>query len=300
MHKLIEVSVFAAIGVLVFASLLIPVVDDATATTDDFNNTGYFFMEKYGTDTDVTISWDPTDPKKITVNDVEYAPNTPVNTFVNLAVADNWFIRYADGGANTYLQVSRGGFPVIETSQNATTGVTITCSEGTATMVYGTNTYDATYTEIYVISGNAGTYVMKNSNESVYMAGNTEFVALGITPMGTGRALLKVTGNVDDGANVEIVASQPAGATSTNIVVNATPIDSHKGYVLTTVTFDIVVNDTEYPATYSYFVVPSVVELERSVHADEPTRDILAVLPLILICALIMGVVGFAVYSRIE
>lgn len=298
--KFVGLLVFGLVGILVL-SAFIPILTETTSATDTLENDGYFHMEKYGTDDDLTISWDPADPKKITINDVTYSPNTPLNQFVSLVVGDNWFFRYADGGPNTNVAVSYGGLETVAGSTTDGIPISVTCSNGTATIVKNTITHTVAYTEIYAISGDTGAYVMKNANESVYMAGGTEFLALGTTAIGvgaTGRAMLKVTGDVNDGAEVEVIASQPAGATTTNIVVNATPLTNYIGYSLSTVTFDIVSEGVEYPATYSYFIVPAEVTLERSIHMDSALATIINLLPLIAGVGLLMFLVAEFLYTR--
>lgn len=296
--NILNIAIVLTIGVILTGALLGPVISDATKTTETLDNSGYFHMEKYTAEDELTMVWDPTTPKQLTVNDVAYRPAVPINQFINLAIGDNWYVRYADGGANTFMQISTGTFTTIEATQNSTSPITIECSNGTATITHDTNVRTATYTEIYAISGDSGEYVMKNSNEPVYMAGNTEFTALGITGLGTGRAVLKITGDVDNGANVEVIASEPTGATTTNIVVNATPLTNYVGYSLSTITFDIVSDGVEYPATYSYFIVPASVTLELSEHLTPGQISLMGAIPVMVIVALLMAAVGAIALRR--
>lgn len=289
--------VFGLVGVLVL-SAFIPIITETTSATDTLENDGYFHMEKYGTDTDITIVWDPSDAKKITVNGVTYSPNTPVNQFVNVAIGDDWYFRYADGGANTYVQVSYDGLNQVVGSNSDNQTVTVTCSNGSATITKGATTQTMDYTELYVISGDEGKYVMKNATESVYMAANTEFTALGTTAIGEGRAVLKIVGDVGNGATVEVIASNPVGATISDIEVNATALTDYRGYSLTTVTFTITADEVDYPATYSYFIVPSEVTLERSFHMDSTLATVINLLPFIAGIGLLLFFVGEFLINR--
>lgn len=296
--RIVALVVGASVMVLIFSALLVPIINDATTTEKTLENTGYFYMEKYGTDEEVTIAWDPATPKKITVNGEAYNPNTPVNQFVNVAIGDNWYFRYADGGSNTYVQVSYGGIDQIVGSNSDEVAVTVTCSNGTATITKGTTTQTATYTELYVISGDEGEYIMKNATESVTVAGDTEFIGLGTTMLGTGKAVLKVTGNVEDGAEVTVIGSTPSGATVSDIEVSATPLTNYVGFALTLITFTISVEDTDYPATYSYFIVPAEVTLELAVHPDSATNALLSAIPIIVMIGIVLAVVGVAIVGR--
>lgn len=288
MNRIIGLVLALVVGGLLVGGLLIPSIEGMTATEKTLENKGYFHMEKYGTDTDITIVWDPTDAKSITVNGEKYNPNTPVNQFVNVAIGDDWYFRYADGGANTYVQVSYDGLNQVVGSNSDNQTVTVTCSNGSATITKGATTQTMDYTELYVISGDEGKYVMKNATESVYMAANTEFTALGTTAIGEGKAVLKIVGDVGNGATVEVIASNPVGATISDIEVNATALTDYRGYSLTTVTFTITADEVDYPATYSYFIVPASVTLELSQHMDATQIAMFGVISILGIVALVV------------
>lgn len=292
------------IAVVVVGMVLVPFVNDATTTEKTFENDGYYHMEKYGTDTNLTIAWYHDNPKKINVNGEDYEPNTPLNQWASVAIGDNWYFRYADGGANTYVQVTYGGTNYLSGSVTAGSDVVVTCENGTATIQqYSddtvTNTQTVAYTEIYAISDDSGAYVMKKSTETAYMAEDTEFIGLGSTGMGeTGRAVLKVSGSVEDGATVEVIASTPVGATVSDIEVNVTSLTDYIGFALSTITFTLTVNDTDYPATYSYFIVPATVTLELSEHPDAITITLMQTIPIFVVLGILLGIVGLMYFNR--
>ena len=122
------------VGVILTGALLGPVVSDATKTTETFTNEGYFTMDKYGTDTDITIVWDPADAKSVSVNGEKYNPNIPANQFVNIAIGDDWYFRYADGGVETFVQISYDGVEMVIGSNTEGIPISLTCSGGTATI----------------------------------------------------------------------------------------------------------------------------------------------------------------------
>lgn len=303
MHKLIEASVIAAIGVLVFASLLIPVVDQATATTDTFNNDGYFHLNKIeSSDTETyTISWDSTNAGVLVINGVNVpVVDTNAGTFLQYSIfaSETDMIRIgtsdATGTSLAWVQIRGGQIAYATTS----TEFNATISEGTLTATFGENdTRTATYTTAYIIDEmGKGAYVMKKSNELAYMLADSTIYGVGFTS----PAIYRVSGNILD-VDVTVLQSGSEVVTVSNETVTYSPVAGYNGlYKFDKVTFDADVNGTVSTATYSYVIVPASVTAEKAIHADEPTRDILAVLPLILICALIMGVLGYAVYTRIE
>lgn len=301
-NKLIGTIMAVVVGVITIGSLLVPVIEDTTATTGDLENDGYFHMTKYDTTEDVTIEWDHENPTVITVNGTDYSPNTPTNKWVSLAIGDDWYFRYADGSSIQYIQMTYGGIEYISASTSAATDITVVCSEGTATATIYTDgtagtTKTAEYTELYVISGDTGDYVMKDSDESVYMASDSEFVALGSTALGSGRCVLRIDGTIEDGATVTVIGSSYDDTTTSDITVNTTDLDEYIGYSLSTITFTVNANDTDYDATYSYFIVPSEVTLELREHMGEEAINLIEVLPVLLIVGLFVVTVG-AIYFR--
>lgn len=293
MHKLIEATVFAAIGVLVFASLLIPVVDDATATTDTFTNDGYFRMDKV-TDGNLTFNWDYDEPTKIVINDetIEYTNDNGVE--ISVVCSEAFYLRIRDNNAS-FIYNGPGGNVVADSTGES---LTVAIVENSGTVSNGTDTKTFTNVgDIYHIS-NSGNYAMKKANETAYMNGDSEIFIRGVSRIGAHYVSFVVSGNIDDGATV-----LGSDVTISNVAMNATENNAYTDlYKFDSVTFDAVYTGEETPThvTYNYVVVPYQVTSEKAIHADEPTRDILAVLPLILICALIMGVLGYAVYQRIE
>lgn len=301
---LMAVSVITA--AVVFGACL-PVFADTTQTTDTFTNEGYYHMTKYDTTQDVNISWDHDTPKKITVNGVEYNISFVFNQWYSLVVADNWYFRYADGNTTQYVQNSYGGIDYVSASTSNGTDITLECTGGTATIKsYNgdtvTNTKTANYTELYVISGDTGSYVMKYSNNDVYMAEDSEFIALGTTALGeSARAVIRIDGSIEDGATVNIIASTPEGATVTDntISVNTTDCNNYNGYMLSDITFKITSNGTDYNATYSYFIVPYEVTLERAIHPEGATLTLMGLLPVLIAMGLLLGVVGAVIVRKL-
>lgn len=302
-----KVFITVIAGVLVSALILgafVPIFSEVTATEDEFSNDGYYHMEKYGVDDDITIEWNHSEPKIITVNGIDYTLSLPYNTWTSLVVGDDWYLRYADGNTVQFTQTSYGGISYLSASTTDAKDLTIVCSNGTAdisTATEGTvsNRVTATYTELYIISGDAGSYVMKAKDGTAYMTATSDFVALGVTQLqGSDRCILRIDGNIEDGANVDVIASTVTDTTITDVTVNTSELPSHKGYSLSTITFVAVADGTDTDVTYSYFIVPSEVSIERNVHGDEAFNSVIDIIPLVAGVGLLMGAVYYFISRR--
>ena len=307
--KIIGISIAAVIGIIVLGSVLMPILDNATATTDTFTNEGYFHMQKYDTSTDVTISWDHANPKVITVNDVDYSMSgvLPYNQWTSMIVADDWYFRYADGLQTQFVQVTYGGITNIPGASNSTTDFEIVCSDGTATInaigTGGTQTKTATYTNLYIVSDNDAPFVMKKSDVSAYMGKDTPFVALGSSAVGTSQsAICRIDGTIAGGATVDVIASTNDDTTlvADSVVINTTELSDNVGYQLSTIQFQLTNTSGDTDVTYSYYVVPAEVTIEKSEHLSDGQNQLLAVIPMLVIVAILLGVVALVVRSRME
>lgn len=307
MKKLAMGVVAMVVAIVIVVTCAIPIISDSVATEDTFTNDGYFHMKKYGTDTDVTISWDHTKPKVITVNDTDYTLTLPYNQWTSVVIADDWYFRYADGLSAQFVQVSYGGIANIPGASNSSADLEVVCSNGTATVTSYSGgevntTKTVSYTTLYVISDDNSPYVMKKSTESAYMNKDSIFVGLGTTGVGSSEVVLcRVDGTIDDGATVTVIASSNSDVTlkEGSVVVNATELSNgHIGYALSTIQFDVTKSDVDTAVTYSYYVVPATVDLERSVHVDGPTGDILAVIPILMVLGIVIGAVALFLTTR--
>lgn len=312
MHKLIEASVFAAIGVLVFASLLIPVVDQATATTDTFTNDGYFRLDKITSTEEHVITWDYENPYVFIVDDENVtipfgSTNDPIYPY-SIISAENWALRFISTSNGVRIDLAVFGQQnslIWGTSTVDEKNATFTFNNGVATIARAdgattTQTYDYAF-----IPSNDGAYCMKKGNVDAFVNKDSEIFATGRTGAvfngNTVNLNLNVKADIENGATVNIVYPTD-GYTISNETVNNVVVSSYLNlYKFTNVTFTVTdVDEYAYNAVYGQVIIPYSVTAEKAIHADEPTRDILAILPLILICALIMGIVGVAVYQRIE
>lgn len=293
MSRLIQASVMAAIGVLVFASLLIPVVNDATTTEKTFDNTPYGYYQMKELETGDT--WAFSDGNW-TYNDQPITINNTDSTKVSIVASNNEVIRQ-DG-------LTRG------TSYVGSDTTSIESVTVAGVDYLRINTTNVAYTSGYGATP-AGDYVLKKYDTAGYVKEDTPLWVTGFTNLtesANSQLIVHIEGTIADGLTITVVPKAYSPVTDISIgeyTINYTVASEGIGlYKLNNVTFDVTgtFNEEEYTTTFTYstFVIPKEVTAEKAIHADEPTRDILAVLPLIVIVGLIAGLVGYAVYSRIE
>ena len=294
--KIVGISVAVLVSLVVLAGVLMPVLDDATATTDTFTNEGYFNV-RYSPTTDVSLSWDHTDPKKVTVDgDVYDLSNISVDC--TLVCGDNWIIRYR--GSNDSMAYWGSSGAAIVASASAGTDFTATCSGGSLSISAGTSTATDSYTDLYCIDSD-GSFVMKKTDTSAYLNGDSPFYAIGVTNLNGGQvAMIKLTGTIDDGVSAD--GYRVSSPTFSNISMDTVTDGNHKDlYQLSKITGTITdANSVSTNFTYSYFIVPAEVTAERSIHFTDNQNALLAVIPMLVIIAILIGVVALVIRSRLD
>lgn len=298
MKKLIMTIVGVAISVIIVAACLMPVLNDAVATTDTFENAGYFDM-RYTDADDITLEWDHTAPTKVTVNgDVINIPDTVLGA--TIMCGDDWVIRYNSNGT---IAVSGGGtMGYAEASVTDATDMEVTATNGTVTVTVSTDpvtTKTSSYTYLYVISVD-GDYVMKTSSDAAYLNGDSPVCAMGLSYLlGTSGRGIKITGTIDDGFECTIFRF-PTGIESTSVAANYVENKDHLDlYELSSlvVTAENSSHETD-TATYSYFIVPATVTAERAVHFTPGEIAIFSVIPLLIIVAILIMAVSIINRNR--
>ena len=294
--KIIGISIAAFIGIIVLGSVLMPILDDATATTDTFTNEGLFYLKEVDADSDtVVLAWDHTKPYVIAVNDVETAlPQTVSFGAVSIIMADTWAVRYIPG-SSLDLFGDAGG--IITTGNVANeTDLTITLSGGVAS--FSTTELTQSYTTAYHISDN-GPYVMKTAADEAYVNGDSLIYCTGRTNIAGGQKNINVTGDIDDGITATII--YPHGWTTSNVVITSEEVSTHIDlYKFSQVSFDMTDGNATATPTYSQVIVPYEVTAERSEHFTPGQNAIFAAMPVMIILAILLGVVALVIRSRMD
>ena len=297
--KIVGVTLAAFVSLVVLAAVLVPILDDATATTDTFTNEGYFYLDEIDADTTRTIFWDHTAPNQLTI-DTDNVVSLPTNVSVTTVCSgDNWMVRHSPNSL-FQLYITNGG---VSASVNDGTDMTITISGGTLTAVNTASTpvtKSVTFTDAYCITyDETADYVMKKSDAVAYMNADSPIFGEGRSNIGSqsGVAIL-VEGTVESVTITEISAYS---ATFGDPTIVMTANSAHNDlYELQKITFTGTIGTESSDLTYSYFIVPSEVTAERSVHFTDNQNALFAVIPVLIIVAILIGVVALVIRSRLD
>lgn len=315
--KAFPALIVGVVVALVLAGAVLPVFAETTSAETTFKNEGYYTMDPITNDTNRVITWEKATPNKITIDGVDFDMSfTETNKSYTLIGSDSLVVRYQKETSITGIQMysnTTGSTYVSFHSNTATeTGdkITITATSSTVTaLTNGTTPINKTANignDGYIINGdNTGAYslVMKKADTPAYVLGDSEikFIGVSVTAGPNGIALYG-TGTFDDGITLSTIY-KPDSVTSVTYsdpVPTYTEITAYEGlYTLDKYNFTITYDTSTFNATYSYFIVPSEVTAEKSVHPDGALSVMLNVLPLLAIAGLVTGaVVWFIVRKR--
>lgn len=290
------------IAALIAVTVLIPVVSDVTSTTDTFTNDGLYLMDTISsTDTDtVTLTWDHTKPKEITVNSITVSLAKIPDTWgitVPLIQTNSWFILYnKQTPTNIQLYTSTGWTKQASTSDN--TDLSISMASGTASMTFGATSTSYNYTDGYYVSS-TGSYTMMGANDYAYvlttsaMAGVKNFsyeisgtaTTCGVAVKGTYSALV-CTG-------IGPASFTSSGVTFSNQTANGSEVTDHVNLKkVGSISFTATIGDNDTDSTMNNIIVPHQVIAERTIHVDNTLSTLIGIIPLLVIIALVIGAVA--------
>lgn len=273
------------VGVLVLASFL-PVIGSVTATDKTFENEGIIKMDKIGTDTEVTIFWDHTDPTNITVND-SVIPIPNMSYVLTVTTGYDWVLRMQPNVITFFSPIN------VSASVTDSTDLIVTLSNGTVTVTNTASTPQTTtssYEEVYLVSDSPDAkYVMKSPTSNAYLKGDSLIIGSGMSTVGgVGGYGYTGIGTIDDG----ITVSQFRGPTTTNTnpILTYSSVD---GYI-DLYEFDkyqFVADDTTL--TWNQVIVPASVTVELSNPPSSLMISLFNLLPLIAGVGLLLGAVAY-------
>lgn len=304
--KLLLAIVSLAVGIIVTATVLIPVLNDAVATSDTMTNKGYYRMSHYDTNDseEITITWTYEQPKVITVNDVDVPiliDKTLPQRSITVIGDTSWVVRLefntsGDITGLAYIQ-SEGSIPRALVSNSATASLTM--SAGTMEGTIGTTSVSNTYTDLYVPSLN-GPYIMKEYNTPAYIKNDSLIFAYGMTTIDGSHLGLEMSGNYADGLDTNLWRGS-ATFTIDTPVIHATTESNHKDlYQIEniTLTANKTATGADYDLTYSYFLVPYQVTAERSIHFTSDQIGIFSAIPVLVIIAILIMAASLIIKKR--
>lgn len=292
--KNVMMIVSLVVTVILALAVLVPVIQDSSASEDKFTNDGYarYTSIESSNDAEIEIFWDHTKPTKLTINDVEMDYNIPESLWISMVFGTDFSLRYINNGGGSYgLQyVGPTNTDYITASTSDGTDMTITLNAGTITLVNTAAepvTKTLAYTTVYYPDSD-GQWIMKNKDKSAYLLGDSSIViANGIT----GSFGVYFTGTVEDGVDISIYR---ATATTDNVVMTYTTNNAYKELIqLDKVAFDVTIGGDTTTATYSYFLIPYEITAERSAHVSTVEASLLNVIPLLVVIGIFLGAVWF-------
>lgn len=282
--KIISAVMTVVVGVVLLGSLLVPTISDATKTEETFDNTPYaFYQMKVLEPGDI---W--------TFSDSVWSYNgdaiaTSGNSSVSVIATDNTVIRQ-DG-------ILRG----TTYGNNLTSSAEVQVVDDASKLLVN-STASVYYDTGFGAVPDDGEYVLKTYEDSAYVHKDTTLWVTGYTALSASasQVMVHIEGSIEDGLTVSVVPK--FGGTTTDIVVGNYVLDYEEveGYVdlykINNVKFDVTGTfDGESITkefTYSTFVIPKTVTSELSVHLTSAQIAIMAVIPILVICAILMVAVG--------
>lgn len=310
MRKIIMASITAVVVIAVLAGTLIPVLDDATATTDTFTNEGLYRMEKItATDSEThTMEWvKSTDTFTVDGTIIDMG-DTSTYSGVSVAILDTGLFRYQPGVRIQSWSTGVGG------SQGySAIALEIVFSGGTANITYTEadnteSTSTRSYEWAYILS-NDGPYIMKGSSDRSYTNADSEILGMGLTNLASGDttvlSILKMDGTPETVDFSAIYVNGDASVTNpptfSNVNIDKNTVSNYVDlYQIGGVTATATLNDTDTSISYTWFVVPYEVSAERAVHFTDGENAIFNAIPVIVIVALLLAVVALVLRSRME
>lgn len=287
--KIPVLVVALVIGIVLVTSAVVPLASDYSEAKT-FKNEGYFYVNKV-TEGTTTISFDYTNPNVLTVNDKAYSFNG-MPSDITVALTDNTFLRFQPGTRLTLVASDRNYAAGTATSKN----LSITATDGTMTVnLTGSDPATIAYTDLYVIS-DSGEYVMKKSNESVYILSDTVFFGAGRSTIGTSDTeFLKFTGTIDDGVTISTLRGSEN--TFTTPIINNSEVASYVDlYQLSSITTTATNETGSSDLTYSYFIVPA----EVTADPDNPAayKNLVKIVPLMAFIMLVVAAAGMVYFKN--
>lgn len=321
MKKIITISITAVVVIIVLAGVLMPVLDDATATEDTITNKGYYRMSSLAADSadTVVIQWDKaTMADYLVVNDEHVKIKFPGSGLgCSLIFGDNWLFRaYGTDGVEfltTQFYQNVGGTKVV-------TDFTLTCSAGaynlTATVGGSETTTNGTYTTMYYPTNN-GAYTMKYSDSPAYVFEDSEIIAFGLTNINGSDGVstrsnvgYSLTGSIADGITI---TNWRVNSLSGDTLTHSTPVinktdsdrwvdvyDLNKITFTTTATGEDPADTADTSVIYSYFLVPTEITGDRINHFTDGQNALFWAIPIMIIAALLVGVVALVIRTRAD
>lgn len=288
MNKVISIILAAVVGIIVIGGVLSPIVSNVTATSDTYVNDGYFELKKYTSEDTLTATWNYSNPTELIVNGESVTIPS-----IDPGRSEYSIILSAMGAARiqaTMQSVTFYGAGTYVTANATNPTLTCTYEGGTLTATNGVTTKPLSNVPEVVCIANNGNYVMKKATDSVYVKGDSEIFANGITYFGSQVLQFSIWGTFDNLEYTEVSGNYSVS----DFTKVYTESRNHVGlYDLEKFTFIGSYNDTSKTITYDTFVVSKEVTVDRTEPLNRSAANLINILPLFAIIAVLMAVATF-------
>lgn len=287
--RFVPFTISIVVAVVLFATMLLPIIGDATATEKTFDNSASARYQMK--ELEVGDRWERT--SQVWYYNDEFVSDYKTYEY-GIIFTDNLTLR--EIGSLKGTSVSTGGNTI-------TSAESVTVDDGEGLLFNDTGTA-FTYTYGYGAVPQ-GDLIMKTRESSAYVLSDTVMYITGMTQLVSGsdnsQVIVAIYGSINDGFTVAVnpVSNGTASDISIGeITVNATPVEECVDlYLFTGISFDINAtyggDSVTVNAIYSSFVMPKMVTAELSQHLDDTERTLVGIIPLLVIIGLVIGVVAF-------
>ncbi len=285
---IITVAVTVTVAVIVLAGIMIPVLDDATTVNEKFTNEGLYYM---------TNPTESTTVKYLGNSEWEVNGEPLVYTNVgatNILIFDGTFVR--NNG-----QVRGAVYQTWSAAELTIANGTVT---GTATASGTPTSINWTYTDSYVATNDSSAaYIMKSNTSQSYINEDSPVIGMGLTSVkdadGVNQSVPFYVTVEGLQATVSTVAAYESQVSISEVKVNYTDVDGFEDlYLFSSVTFKATWGTNTTNVTYNTVIVPHEVTAEKSVHLTDSMNGLLAVIPILILVAILIGVAAVVLRNR--
>ena len=273
-----------SLGAVMIGGAFLPIVAGITADSDTFVNDGYFDLKKYTSEDTLTATWNHSNPTELIVNGESVT--IPI---VDTGRSDYSIILSAGGAARiqaTMQSVTFYGAGTYVVANETNPEFTCTYEGGTLTATNGVTTKSIPNVSEVMCIANDGQYVMKKAIDSVFLKGDSEIFANGITYFGSQVLQFSIWGTFDNPEYTEVSGNY----TVSDFTKVYTESRNHVGlYNLEKFTYIASYDGNSKTVTYDTFVVTKQVTADRTDPLDRISASLFNVLPLVAIAGLILA-----------
>lgn len=301
LSKIPVLVVALVIGIVLVTSAVVPLASDYS-DTKTFKNAGLCYMSEIDSNTDLSITWDHTDPSNITIGDKKIPVPQDTRYPLTIICSNTWGLRYLVQNDQTLLTLFDTSNSTIFNASSGEDGndLEVTISEGTATFDNGLTTAKSeSFTTGYCIADTGG-YVMKKYDDTAYLNGDSVIFGTGrtsgLSALSSPTVSLNIDGNIEDG--VVATSLYPSAFSTSETTINYSEVGGYLDlYTFTSVQFTVSdTSDHTATATYNQVIVPS----EVSADPDNPAayKNLVKVVPLMAFIMLVVAAAGMVYFKN--